>query len=148
MWVRFPPGTPNHFPQIMNDSNANLAEQVASLARAMKIGFLVIFLAVFYLNARCTLFMVPRFEQIYHDMLGGKPLPSSTALVIQHHGRLFIMDLALLLGALAALRIKNPTRSILTIIAIIAVQIIQLLLVSDALMAPLVSIVQTMSGGS
>lgn len=130
----------------MENSPPIPAQQAGSPARAMKIGLMVILFVVFCLNGFCTTFVIPRFEQIYQDMLGGRPLPAVTFFMVRHHGSLFVLDLALLLGFLAALATKNRTQSVLIIIALIGIGIAQLMVMVIALFLPLAGTVQTISG--
>lgn len=125
---------------------ADLKKQVAGLAQAVKAGFFALLLVASYLNIR-TILLIPRFAVIYDEMLGGKMLPKETMFVIS--GRQWLMALACALPAvgITALFAKSAKRSSLVVCALLVLTIAQYYFTSSAISAPLMKIIEMMSGG-
>jgi len=131
-----------------DDSDIDLNQKYNQLARAMKLGFLAILFGISFFNILGTIFLVPKFEQIFHDMLGGKPLPVLTTFVIGAHEVWIFVSLALPLAGVLICRLSSPERAVTVIAAATAAALAQTVITVFALFLPLISIIQTMSSGS
>ena len=64
----------------MNDPKAESDIVSISVARAVRFGFAAIIVGLSYPNIHCAR-RLHAFEQVFHDMLGGKPLPALSTFV-------------------------------------------------------------------
>jgi hypothetical protein len=88
------------------------------------------------------------FEMIFNDMLGGKPLPFLTQLVIE--GRLVCLAIAGIIPALAlgALLSRRVVPAIYVLSALGLIAILEAAIVFLSLFAPLIQIIRLMGAGS
>ncbi len=78
------------------------AQKIKNKVAAAMVYPLIVMVLAFSIMAFLLVFIVPRFQAIFHDMLGDKPLPAITVLVISVSN--FVQEhWAILLGALAAM---------------------------------------------
>jgi hypothetical protein len=120
--------------------------QIAALTRAVRFGFTAIAVVFSYPNF-CLASHIPAFEQIYHDMLGGKPLPSMTELVLRAHTLLLVLSVLLPLLAIGSAFACRAIRSVYLSTFFIVVVLLQLFLSWWALSRPLLSIISNLQGG-
>lgn len=108
--------------EAMNKSDVDLsAPELLSITKALRFALVAIVLGISYLNVRLA-FSIPWFQNIYHDMLGNKPLPPETAFVVQAHSGLVVLSFALPLFAVLSLFLCRRSVSIYIVgIVIIAV---------------------------
>jgi type IV pilus assembly protein PilC len=77
------------------------AQRIKNKVAAALVYPLIVMVLAFGIMAFLLVFIVPRFQAIFHDMLGDKPLPAITVLVVSVSN--FVQEhWAILLGALAA----------------------------------------------
>jgi len=77
------------------------AQKIKNKVAAAMVYPLIVMVLAFGIMAFLLVFIVPRFQAIFHDMLGDRPLPAITVLVISVSN--FVQEhWAILLGALAA----------------------------------------------
>jgi type IV pilus assembly protein PilC len=77
------------------------AQRIKNKVAAAMVYPLIVMVLAFGIMAFLLVFIVPRFQAIFHDMLGDKPLPAITVLVVSVSN--FVQEhWAILLGALAA----------------------------------------------
>ena len=133
----------------MEEANAKppgtLAEQFTALTLAVKIGFLAVALGISYFNIRLA-WMLPKFDQMFRDMLGGKPLPSLTTAVLKCHLPLLGLSICILAGALGAFFHHRPVWAVFIISGALLAAIIQLVITWQAITMPFVQIIELMQG--
>ena len=125
------------------NSESSAAAQCA-LSRAIRVGFASIAAGLSYPNIWIA-FHVQNFQQIYHDMMGNRPIPGMTAFLYSHQGFCEVLSILFPLTALAGVFIPGNTRSIYISSFITLGLICQLLFVWPALLTPLLQIVQGMA---
>src|SRR5438477_776285 len=77
------------------------AQKIKNKVKAAMIYPIIVMILAIAIMGFLLVFIVPRFEQIFHDMLGDRPLPAITVFVISVSG--FVQNnWAILLGALVA----------------------------------------------
>lgn len=91
----------------MNEPKAELT----SIGRAVRFGFIAIVLGVSYPNIRLAL-LLHRFDQMYRDLLGGKPLPAPTDFVVHSQPLLLGISIAIPFWAVAAICLAPLSRSL------------------------------------
>ena len=120
---------------------------IRQLANAIRLVFFVVVLGM----ASVTLFIcqsIDRFETIYRDMLGGRPLPLLTTLVLS--GRPFLLALSLTIPA-AAIGTLFTRRVVLSIYVLAALGFLAVAvagLVFPSLFLPLLEIIKQMGQGA
>lgn len=119
--------------------------EIDSLARAMKIGFLIFTLIFSYFGIRLA-FSIGKFSSIFDDMLGGKPLPFLTTLAINFASIWMIVSVILTLIAIGAVFVNPASRSALIISASGALLFVQSLLLWTALTLPFHEIITGLQG--
>ena len=118
-----------------------------SADRAIRIGFCVVSLIFSYFATRLSL-SIGGFGAIFADMLGGKPLPYLTQIVLQSSTIWVILSFLLAAIPFAfALFVPRTSHAIYGIAAATTIQVIQTIFLWTALTAPLFSIVSGMTGG-
>lgn len=123
--------------------------KIAPLAadRAIRIGFCVVSLIFSYFAIRLSL-SIGGFGAIFADMLGGKPLPYLTQIVLQSSTVWAILSFVFTaLPFVFALLLTRTSHAIYGIAATTALQVMLALLLWTALSAPLFSIISGMTGG-
>jgi hypothetical protein len=118
----------------------------SSADRAIRIGFCVVSLIFSYFATRLS-FSIGGFRAIFADMLGGKPLPYLTQLVLQS-GTIWVI-FSLLFAVLPfvfAFLVPRTSYAIYGIAAITTLQVIQAVFLWTALTSPLFSIISGMTG--
>ena len=73
-----------------------------AIAKAIRFAFGIIVLILCFLNLKATL-SIGRFDQLFMDMLGRRPLPTLTVFVLKNRGFLSLLSLALPLITLVTL---------------------------------------------
>jgi len=118
---------------------------VAELARAVRFVFVVPVLGFSYLAIRSSL-SIASFEAMFKDMLGGKPLPALTTLVLEL--RWLFVAVALLVPALAigCLFLRRVVWSLYLLGGLALVPLAETCVLYQALSAPLLQIVAALSG--
>jgi hypothetical protein len=123
----------------------NVESEIRSLASGIRAVALVFTLIVGYFNIRLA-FLIRHFQGIFSDMLGDKPLPGLTQLIVQ--GRPIFLLLALLIPILAVaavVLIRHQKIALYSLGALMLVAFLQLHLTWTGLFAPLISIVDGLS---
>jgi hypothetical protein len=113
------------------------------ITKALRFAFVALILGVSYPNLRCAL-AIPAFQNIYHDILGGKPLPAATEFVIHAYPVLVALSISLPVVAVLSLFMRRLSFSIYLVGFIIIAVIVQLSFTWQALSNPLFSIAQNM----
>src|SRR5579862_3398911 len=99
-------------------SIAALQKEVAQLSQAVKLGFLALLIGASYFNIRTALY-IPKFAEIYKDMLTPASLTGETLFVIR--GCLCLVVLACILPAIGivALWARSAYHAISTLAALL-----------------------------
>jgi len=113
------------------------------IVRAIRFAFVCGVLGLSYLNVRCAL-SIYNFEQIFHDMLGNKPLPFITTFVIYHSQYFRLLSFALPVIAIATLFSRGLVRPFYILGFVIGGIIAELIVLYIALMSPLTQIISAM----
>jgi hypothetical protein len=132
----------------MNDSPPNPSSpgfDPVQFARATRFAFVAIVLCISYFSMRTSL-AIGHFETIYRDMLGGKPLPPVTQWVMYLRTLFVLVSLFIPLTALATLCMSNLTRAVTILGWLIPLALVELVMLSQALSAPLFEIFKQMGG--
>jgi len=130
----------------MNQSDADLsATEFLSITRALRFALVAIVLGISYLNVRLA-FSIPWFQNIYHDMLGNKPLPPETAFVVQAHSGLVLLSLALPLLSVLSLFLCRRSVSIYIVGIVIIAVVAQVVFTWHAVAVPFFMIASFMQG--
>lgn len=124
------------------------AAEIRSLSNGMRALFVVLVLIPCLINGFVAL-CIGSFEAIYADMLGGKPLPTLSMLVIAGRIPLLMLAGGLPVGAIAvAAGVRNHQAAFYTIAALIIVAGLQMVLVLAGLFLPLITIISGMQDQS
>jgi len=119
--------------------------QAIAAARAVRFGFAAVVLGMSYPNVQCAL-AIPRFAQIYQDMLGARPLPVATTWILQFQPFLLGLGILIPLAAIILIFAGGRTRSIYISGGLILTVFFQLFFTWHALSVPLFDIVIAMVG--
>lgn len=122
------------------------AIELLPLARAIRFAFVALVLCFSYLSI-CSSLSIHNFEQIFYDMLGGKPLPAITTFVISARLALLALSYLVPLFAVATLFMRRLAASFYLLGGLLVVTTVQFFLVYHALFAPLFQIISQMQGG-
>jgi hypothetical protein len=114
--------------------------------RAIRFGFAAVVLGMSYLNIRQAL-SLHAFAAVFRDMLGGKPLPSVTTLILGSQPFLIGLSILIPIAAVAAIFVGRVTTSIYLSGVLVLAVFFQLFFTWHAMCAPLFQIIQGMSGG-
>ena len=129
--------------------NAILSEsdsQAVATGRAIRFGFAAVVLGISYLNIRLALGL-HGFAAVFRDMLGGKPLPAITTLVLGAQPFLIGVSILIPIAAVAMVFVGRVTQSIYLSGALVLAVFFQFFFTWQAMCAPLFQIIQGMSGG-
>jgi hypothetical protein len=132
----------------MNDAPPNStppAFDIVQFARATRFALASVVFCISYLSLRSSLH-IGHFEQIYHDMLGGKPLPSLTIFVVRYHLLFVLVSFAVPVIAFAMLFMSNIARSVHVVGWLVIITFIEFLVVYQGLSEPLLEIMKQMGG--
>ena len=122
-----------------------LPPEVIRLARAIRFAFVSILLGLSYLNVRSSL-SIPAFDQLFHDMMNGKPLPVLTKFVISASFLLNVLNLLIPLVIIGTL-FSHRFIACFYLLGVLALVIMaELLLLFYALSGPLFQIVTGLQG--
>lgn len=126
--------------------NADSAQEIRSLACGVRAVALALTVIVSYFNVRLAL-QINHFGRIFDDMLGGKPLPTITNIVLHNNTVFLLLALAVPVAAIAVVAmVRNHKYALYGLAALMVVAFLELHLVWTGLFAPLMSIVSGMSG--
>ena len=114
------------------------------IGRAVRFGFAATIIGLSYPNIQLAL-RIHSFGQVFSDMLGNKPLPAITILVLHSQAILVAFSILLPLLAVAHLFIKRLAHSIYISGCLILLVFLQLFFTWHAVSAPLLSIIENMS---
>ena len=124
------------------------SQQIRSLALGVRAVALIFTLILSYFNVRLA-FHISGFQTIFSDMLGSKPLPLITDLVIRAKPIWICSSIIFALAAIAAiLLVRNHKHALFAIAGIMAAIFLQIVLTWTGLFAPLMSIISSMSSGN
>jgi type II secretory pathway component PulF len=106
--------------------------------------FIAIGVIIFFslLQLCLAVVLIPRFSNIYQDLLDGKPLPLATAIVL--NSRWLIASLACVLPLVASILVQRRA-SLLYLVSVIALLLVLTAFTTIALFLPLVGKIQTVS---
>ena len=132
----------------MNEDNEPMGQDalfIVRLARAFRCTLVVIVLGVSSISFHATL-SIWGFDRIFADMLGGRPLPMLTILVLK--ARLLFVAVAVLVPivAVATLFMRGIIGSFYIIAVLMFVTVAELITIYCAMGAPLVQIISAMGG--
>ena len=112
----------------------------------MSIVWVIAILSVIQIGA--ALFIIPKFQVIFSDMLPDQELPMLSSLVIQ--GRWAIIALACLVPAVGWVLVRSsaPPRFTATVLAVgVCWSVVQIPLMASAMLLPITRIVRYVAGG-
>jgi type II secretory pathway component PulF len=89
-------------------------------------------------NLFSMVFLVPKFREIFNDMLGNRPLPSSTSFVLQGRYLFGMLALAYIGGGILVVRVAPSRIAYRYVLAPILVSLIQVGFTTCALFLPMV----------
>lgn len=115
------------------------------LAYAIRFAFGIIVLAICYFNLRTTM-NIGRFSSIFRDMLGTKPLPALTTLILQSHTLLLLLSILLPAIVVVTMASRKVTRSFYILGIVGLITIVQLSVTTQGLMGPFAQIIAGLSG--
>src|SRR5258708_7707832 len=95
----------------MNEAAQHLDTQIASLARAVRFGFIAL-VAVISIPNFCLAPLVGDMEPSLSEIIGGKPLPPITTFVIHHEGAFVFLAAFVPFIALVSAFVSRPHQSI------------------------------------
>ena len=134
----------------MNDSPPQLpppAFDIAQFASATRFALVSIVFCLSYFAVSASL-AIAKFEQIYRDMLGGKPLPPVTQWIIYLHLPILFVSLLVPLIALATLFLSNLARAVTILGWLVIISFVLCLTVYQGLAMPLIETFKAMGGGT
>lgn len=120
-----------------------LRAEVRGLSLALRIVCFSILLAISALNSRAAA-SIPKFEQIFSDMLGGRPLPALTQWVVENQSLLAQAAIVVFVLGMGALMMR-PARAVIAIAVLALLALVQFLAIAMALLLPLVTITTQIS---
>ncbi len=132
----------------MNDSPPQLpppAFDIVKFASATRFALVAVVFCLSYFGVSSSL-SIGHFDQVFHDMLGGKPLPTVTQWVL--HFRLLILLISLLvpLTALATLFLSNLARAVTILGWLVITSFVLCLTIYQGLVTPLIEIIKALGG--
>lgn len=119
------------------------ARQVGNAVRAVAFA-IVIGLSYFNINIVRS---IPRFETIYNDMLGGKPLSLATQIILSGNAVFLAIAAAIPAAALAALLTRRVVAGIYVLGALGFLTLFETGFVFAALFSPLIEITKRVGSG-
>ncbi len=129
------------------DDVADLKKQFSQLLLAMKIGVFALLLGACYCAIRAA-FMIPKFELIYHDMLGPEAkLPADTLFAISARQWLVALACALPAVGLTAVFARRSVQSIIALVSCLVLATLEYFFIWWAMAGPAINIVKAMSNG-
>lgn len=120
---------------------------LAAVIRAIQFAMISVVLVVSYFNIHES-FSIPKFQAIYHDMLGDEALPVITVWVINCSSILLLLSIALPVIGIGTLFMRNLPNSFHTLGGVLVLATLQAIFLFHALSAPLLEIVRKMSEGA
>jgi hypothetical protein len=118
---------------------------VVKLARAIRFSLVAIVIGLSYFPIRISL-NIHAFEQIFTDMLGGKPLPALTLFVLKARAGFIVVSFCVPLIALATLFFRNVLSSFYILGVLTLIPTIECVVLLHGCFAPLFQIISSMSG--
>lgn len=100
------------------------------------LGFLVF---AVYADLFCTVFVIPKFQQIYHDLLGNKPLPLITSLAVNHKIVLTILAAVYLVAGVLGIQLAKRWVAFWVILVLTMLALFQAFYTVCVLCMPLIS---------
>jgi len=135
-------------PGSMNNMSSDPSREIRSLALGVRAVALIFTLILSYFNIRLA-FHISGFQTIFSDMLGGKPLPLITDLIIRAKPIWICSSIVFAIAAIAAiLLVRSHKHALFATAGITAAIFLQIILIWTALFAPLQSIISNMSSGN
>ncbi len=120
---------------------------VWQLARAIRFAMVAMVLPLSYLSLRSSL-SVATFGAVFHDMLGGKPLPALTQFVFAISPVLIGFAFLAPILALATLFLRKVVLSFYILGVLGFLTVVEFILLYHGLSAPLFEIIKAMGGNS
>ena len=119
--------------------------QFTSLVLALRIavGIIVVLSA---LRCASVLASIPRFQELFRDLLEGQPLPSLTFFFLQSHRWLLIGISLLAIGSNVTIIISRKVWPVISGIVVVLLCLTVSEMATAALLLPLVQIISAMSG--
>jgi len=114
------------------------------MSRAVRFGLAAIVFGLSYPNVHCAIH-IDKFQQIYADMLGNKPLPALTVFIIHYHWLFVASSIVFPVAAFLTVFVPGVTRSIYISGFLVIATFVQLFFQWHALTGPLFSIIQGMA---
>jgi hypothetical protein len=127
-------------PSIDNTDDSVLSQKVAHGRKAI-----VIFGSVILLILVCfwvSIWIIPRFAEIFRDMLGDRPLPILTAAVLNSRWLFVILDCTCLLAASFIIQLRVSIGYLYVLFCLLVAQVVITVL---ALFVPLIGIIRLLS---
>lgn len=119
--------------------------ELIRISHAIRCFFAAIVLGLSYPNIHCAL-GIDKFQQIYSDMLGNKPLAAVTVFVVHYQSLLVGLSILFPVVAVATIFMRDTARSIYISTVIIFAVFAQLFFQWFTLTGPLFNIIRDMGG--
>lgn len=118
---------------------------IVQFAKATRFALASIVLCLSCFVLRSSL-AIEDFDRIFHDMLGGKPLPPVTQWLLHLRLLILLVSMFIPLIALATLSFGNLARAVTILGWLVIVAFIECLLIYQGLTASLIEIIKQMGG--
>lgn len=132
----------------MNDSPPSLPQpafDIVKFAGATRFALVSIVFCLSYFDVSGSL-SISHFERIYHDMLGGKPLPPVTQWIIYLRPLILLVSILVPVTALATLFLSNLARAVTILGWLVIISFVQGLTIYQGLVAPFFETIKAMGG--
>jgi len=130
----------------MSDSDTDTKQRYSELSFAVKAGFCIILFGISLIYIFGAIFIIPKFQYIFQDMLNGKPLPPLTALVIEYHWILASLSLVMMtLGVMLCIFVPAKN-AVIGFSVLVVAAFIQITITGVALILPLIPVVRLYNG--
>ncbi len=117
--------------------------ELSRVSRAVRFALAALVLGMSYPNIHCA-FGIPKFQQIYQDMLMGKPLPQVTEFVVRFQIVFEALSILLPVLALGSVAARGTTRPLYVVGGVVLGIFVQIFFQWFALTLPLFGIIKEM----
>lgn len=130
-------------PEPAPESNPFSNDRLASLSRALRFFAAAFVFGLSYSNIWLAVH-IPYFHQLFHDMLGNKPLPPETTFVVEHVSLFVIVSFLLPVAACVLIFFGDLVRAIYFAGVIVIAVYAQIFFQWHSLILPVETIIQNM----
>ncbi len=131
----------------MSEPTSTDIGDLRAIARTIRIPFAVLVVGFSYINIHCAL-GIPKFRQIFSDMLGPTPLPAATQFALQYQQPLEAISLAVPCVAIGLIFYGRLAFSLAALGFLLLLVLLQIGFVWFALTEPLTTIIFKMQGAA